>query len=105
MQTLLLQVLQWWSIIFLLGCVALPFTTKLFSSFFDKGYTFSKTIGIVTVSFVALLIGIFHLAPFTVFSLISILAIFAIASIFFSQKQQIVLTCKLHWKIFLFEEI
>ncbi|HYK09102.1 MAG TPA: DUF2298 domain-containing protein [Candidatus Eisenbacteria bacterium] len=105
MQTLLLQTLQWWIIIFILGSIALPFASKLFASFFDKGYTFSKTIGIVAVSYCALVLGTMHILPFTTLSLSGITFVLAGVSLLFFIRLKTFSVVKSHWKIFLFEEV
>ena len=43
----LVQLLQWWGVLFGIGVLFLPLCTRLFNSFFDRGYAFSKVMGMV----------------------------------------------------------
>jgi YYY domain-containing protein len=58
-------VVQWWGTVFLIGAVAFPLTKVLFSSWYDRGYFFSKAVGMAVVPFVVYLLGMLHVAPFT----------------------------------------
>lgn len=58
-------VITWWFVLFLFGAGFLPLTFRLFTSFFDKGYLFSKLIGLVLVGYIVFVLGAFHIAPFT----------------------------------------
>ena len=55
----------WWFTIFLFGLAFLPLTFKLFSSFWDKGYIFTKTIALISVTYLVFVLGVLRLAPFT----------------------------------------
>lgn len=57
--------LKWWGMFFLIGVIFLPITTRLLGSFFDKGYAFSKVIGIVILSYLVLTFGAAHILPFS----------------------------------------
>ncbi len=60
--------LQWWAVILVLGLIFLPLTGLLFQSFEDKGYLFSKTIGIAVTGYLMWLFSSLHLLKFTVTS-------------------------------------
>ncbi|HUD44682.1 MAG TPA: DUF2298 domain-containing protein [Patescibacteria group bacterium] len=60
-----LSVLQWWALLFVIGLVFISFTSRFFSHFADKGYAFSKMLGISIISYTIFVIGILHIAPFT----------------------------------------
>jgi len=53
-------VLSWWYILLILGIGFLPVSFLLFGKFFDKGYIFSKLIGIIFVSYTILSWGLPH---------------------------------------------
>lgn len=55
----------WWFILFAIGFSFFPFTRTIFSQFFDKGYVFSKIIGITIISYIVFFVGIFHVLAFT----------------------------------------
>lgn len=44
-------IIKWWLYILLIGILFLPIVQKYFHCFFDKGYGFSKVIGILTLSY------------------------------------------------------
>lgn len=50
-------VFEWWLYILFIGILFLPVTQKYFPSFFDKGYGFSKVIGILALSYSSWLLG------------------------------------------------
>lgn len=43
----------------------MPLTVLLFGKFFDKGYIFSKVLGIIIVSYLSFILSTFHIVPFT----------------------------------------
>lgn len=57
--------LQWWIMIFILGLIFMPLTTILFSRFHDRGYLFSKTIGIAVTGYLMWLFSSLHIFKFT----------------------------------------
>jgi len=60
--------LQWWITIAYIGIIFLPLTTLVFNSFHDKGYLFSKSIGVAIVGYLMWLLSSLHLMKFTVVS-------------------------------------
>ncbi len=70
--------LYWYFILFVLGLLFFPITKKLFSSFFDQGYAFSKTIAILVLSYAAFVLGTLKLLPFSRTSLIVLIILFAL---------------------------
>ncbi|HWY79972.1 MAG TPA: DUF2298 domain-containing protein [Candidatus Sulfotelmatobacter sp.] len=80
-------VVQWWLVLFVLGIGFAPITIRLFDPFFDKGYLFSKLIGTLFVGYAVFLLGTFHIAPFTNFTIIAV-AIVLIAGSFYLLKQK-----------------
>jgi len=102
---LILQVFDWWLVLFLLGTLAMPFTAKLFSIFFDKGYAFTKTIGIIFISYSIFLLSTIHILQFNIFSLIILVVLVIGASIFYAKRWDFIKLLRQNWKIFLFEEI
>jgi uncharacterized membrane protein len=77
---------QWWSVLFIISIIFTPLTYYLFPNFIDRGYIFSKSIGILIVSYVMLVVGIVHILPFSFFSLVLILVLCAVFSIFAAKK-------------------
>ncbi len=62
--------LQWWLAIFILGIIFMPTASVLFKSFHDKGYIFSKTLGIGVAGFIMWLAASFHIMKFNTASVI-----------------------------------
>ncbi len=99
------SVLQWWSVLFLLGVGFLPLTFLLFKKFFDKGYIFSKLLGLGITGYVIMLLGMLHIVAFTT---LSISVVFLLLSLFlygYFRKENILLIIKHTWRIILFEEL
>ncbi|MDF2944465.1 MAG: putative rane protein [Herbinix sp.] len=57
--------LQWWVTIAIIGVIFLPLTTLIFGSFHDKGYLFSKTIGIGITGYIMWFLSSVHVMKFT----------------------------------------
>lgn len=77
---------QWWIALFLIGVIFTPITYYLFPNFVDRGYIFSKSIGILILSYLMLVVGIIHVLPFSFFSLVLLLVLCAVLSIFAARK-------------------
>ncbi len=100
-----LFIFQWWVMIFTIGIIFLPLTVKIFSSFLDKGYIFSKILGIVFISYIVFIFGTFKILPFTqptIFLTIGTLLTFNLFLIY--KYPNILISLKKYWKIFIFEE-
>jgi YYY domain-containing protein len=61
----LLIVVIWWATVFAIGAAAWPLTRKLFASWWDCGYSFSKAVGLAGVTGIAWYLGSFKVLPFT----------------------------------------
>src|SRR3989344_3039605 len=76
MITDLLFVLQWWFVWFILGIAFLPLTTIIFSNFFDRGYIFSKILGLLLLSYTVWFLSSLKILPFASWSIILIFILF-----------------------------
>ncbi|OGE20576.1 hypothetical protein A2874_02580 [Candidatus Daviesbacteria bacterium RIFCSPHIGHO2_01_FULL_43_17] len=101
----LINIFQWWVMIFALGVIFLPLCALLFSNFFDRGYIFAKILGMLLVSYLAWILASLKILPFSLPTLIGILAIFIVASTVISYFKQSFQKLGGQWKIILFEEI
>src|SRR5476649_1111004 len=98
-------VLLWWFVIFILGIGFLPLSMILFSKFFDRGYIFSKLLGIGIVSYVVYFLGIIHVVPFgQISSFIIMVGVMGLTFYLIPKKWRIKYFFKNDWKIFLAEE-
>lgn len=67
----------WWLLLFSLGVVVFPLTFFFFEKFFDGGYSFSKIIGVILLSYLTWIVSSVGLSPFgqslvvTIFVLLS----------------------------------
>lgn len=69
----LLYIFRWYALIFAVGIIFLPLSFRLFSSFQDKGYLFSKILGIGILSYLIFALGSIHLLSFSFWGSILVL--------------------------------
>ncbi|OGG11439.1 hypothetical protein A2Z00_05665, partial [Candidatus Gottesmanbacteria bacterium RBG_13_45_10] len=74
-------VLRFWGTLFLVGAVAYPITKRLFSSWYDGGYLFTKAVGMVLVTYLVYVAAMLHLVPFTFNSIVGALGIVFVVGI------------------------
>ncbi|WP_281532721.1 DUF2298 domain-containing protein [Anaerocolumna aminovalerica] len=65
---------RWWLSVFVLGILFLPLTRKMFSSYHDGGYLFSKVIGIASSGYLMWLLSSLKILKFTEVSCYIVLA-------------------------------
>ncbi len=109
MLTDFISILIWWATIFFLGLLTLPFIVTIFSKFWDKGYIFTKTLSLITVTYLSLITSIFKIIPFTLSGLLIIILIYlTVVFIFLKSKnnyQRFISVIKSHCGIFIAEEL
>jgi YYY domain-containing protein len=99
------SIFLWWLTILVIGSVFLPLSTKIFSKFFDRGYLFSKVLGIILSSYAVWLLASTKTLPFDKLTIIVVLAVGLLANIIFNNKfKQENENEKLPWKMIFFEE-
>ena len=59
------QLFQWWGAIVLLGIAFYPLSAMIFRRFDDRGYLFSKAIGLVVTGWLMWILASFRILPFT----------------------------------------
>lgn len=96
------QTLQWYFALLCLGVVFFGITKKLFPGFFDQGYAFSKTIGLLFLSYGVFLLSNLHILPFHELTLY-LLLVCAIGTGYWIQRNQ--KKEKINWIIFICEEL
>ena len=98
----ILSILQWWAVFFVIGMIFTPLTNNIFRSFVDRGYLFSKVLGLGIISYCLLVLNVSHVLPFGFMSIILILwACGIINFILFKRKIDIK---KFPFKLIIFEE-
>lgn len=87
----ILSILQWWIVFLILGIFFLPLTGIIFRKFIDKGYIFSKILALALSSYLVFLFGIFHIAPFSIFTILLVIIGFTLinASLLLKNKFQV----------------
>jgi len=108
-------ILYWWILIFGIGVVYLPLSFFLFGNFFDKGYAFTKTLGILLISYIVWLLGSLKILPFLNGTIWLIIAGGVAFNYYFLPRVRILNQSerwvglkpilKNKWRIFVFEEI
>lgn len=82
--------ITWWLVLAALGIGFMPITYKIFSSFHDNGYLFSKTIGLAVSGYLMWLLASLRLVKFTSVSCLVIVIITFIVNgvIFYKEKDK-----------------
>ncbi|MBI4297063.1 MAG: hypothetical protein HY676_00845 [Chloroflexi bacterium] len=83
----MLPVALWWLWAEVLGLVMLPFTFALFRNLPDRGYAFSKAVGLLTLGYLLWLAGSLHILPNTSLSIFLLLALLAAGSAFLLHRR------------------
>lgn len=97
-------ILKWWLFLFGTGLIFFPLTQTTFSKFFDKGYIFSKTLGIALLTYIVFIFGVFKILPFSLPTIALVLIAFLIFDFFLVKKRAIKLN-KRHVGIIIFQEV
>jgi uncharacterized membrane protein len=102
-----LFVFNWWLLILGLGLICLPLTFYFFANFFDRGYIFSKILGILILSYLTWLLGSSKILPFTQLNLFLIVVFLLLVNFFFLKKSKLSFKkiIKEKWRFFVGEEI
>ena len=82
----LINILQWWGIFFLIGIIFTPITSLIFPNFFDKGYIFSKIIGLAFISYAVFILGFLKILPFETQNLYFVVGVFILINLFVNKK-------------------
>lgn len=73
---------KWWFVLLLLGGAFMPVTGIIFDGFHDKGYLFSKTIGIAVTGYFVWLLSSMRILKFTSASCVVIAALLLAANVY-----------------------
>ena len=65
--------LTWYFYLLAIGIVFFPLAIRIFGQFFDKGYPFAKTIGIIVLSYTLFVLGKIRVIPFSQESIVFLL--------------------------------
>ena len=96
---------QWWLMFLGIGFIFFPVTSIIFKNFFDKGYIFSKIIGIVFISYFVFILGIFKLLRFDQTTIFFVLWILFLLNIYVFKRTSPLKHLKNNLFIYIFEEL
>src|SRR3989337_3430064 len=65
MNTDAFYILSWWFLLLIVGLSSIPVSFLLFRKFVDLGYGFAKTLGLLFITYLALIGGVFRVIPFS----------------------------------------
>ena len=100
------SVLIFWLVNLILGLTCLPITIRIFHKFVDRGYIFSKIMGILITSYIIWLGGSLKIIPFSKITiLIVIIGLLLINLRLFPKKFLPAKEAKTPWFWFLLEEV
>lgn len=100
----ILTFLQWYVMLLILGLILYPLTSLIFSSFFDKGYIFSKVIGALVLSYLLFLLGTLHILPFTNTSVLIVIILLIVINFFIAKTYKGLLFTKQSFRLLVIEE-
>lgn len=99
-----IYIIQWWFVFFIIGLIFLPITSTVFQKFNDKGYLFSKVLGLGLISYFSFILNTFRIFPFNLITILLVIWVFLLLNLRLSNRVKF-LEIKSRWKIFLFEEM
>jgi YYY domain-containing protein len=99
------SVVSWWLAIFTIGIIFFPTTFYFFHKFLDKGYIFSKIIGILIVSYLIWILGSLKLLPFSRLVIIVVLLGAMLFNLWIIKRINKIEFKKLPFWLFILEEI
>jgi len=85
----LVNVFQWWIYLLGIGFIFLPITRKIFGSFFDQGYLFSKVLGILFSSYLVWLLASLKILPFYKETIWLVLILGIVVNLFIFSKKSL----------------
>lgn len=98
------SILVWWLMLFVIGISFLPLTLLIFQNFFDKGYIFSKILGLMIVTYIIWFLGSIRILPFSLIGVIGILIVSFLINTTLAINKQLFPIIKKNLVFFLFEE-
>jgi len=96
--------LIWWVYLFGIGIIFIPLSSVLFGKFFDRGYTFAKSLGLCILTYLIYILGTFHLLPFNRISIFIVLSVAILLNFYIFKKNKLKISFK-GIKIIIFQEI
>jgi len=100
-------ILVWWLMLTLLGILAYPLVFSAFRGLTDRGYIFSKTLGMLLLAYCTWILACLHIVAFSHLSTLIVIATFLmLASILMVwQRRTIIAFLRQRWRLLLIEEV
>ncbi|MGZ9234719.1 MAG: DUF2298 domain-containing protein, partial [Anaerolineales bacterium] len=101
-------VLAWFVVIQFIGLIAFPLTFVVFKPFADRGYIFSKTLGLLLVGWGAWMIASLRLAPFTWGAILAVMVVMTLISVSLGGREKwtdLLSFLRSRWGLVLLEEV
>ncbi len=67
------DIFKWWALLLMIGLITFPISFFLFRKTYDKGYMFSKVIGLFLIGYLSWLLGFIHFSTATIWIVIALL--------------------------------
>lgn len=103
-----IPVLAWFIVFQIVGQIAFPLTFFIFKPFADRGYIFSKAIGLLLVAWGAWMIASLRFAPFTWWTILGVMVLLLLGSVLLISKQrwtELLSFVRARWQLLLLEEV
>jgi YYY domain-containing protein len=100
-------ILAWVLVLELIGLLTLPLTVATFQRLTDRGYIFSKSLGLLVIAWGGWMIASLRIAPFTWWLILLCALILAVVSFFIVRKRwnELLYFVNNNWRLLLAEEI
>lgn len=100
-------VVIWWLVLLVLGLLAFPLLFAPLRRFSDRGYIFSKLLGVLLLSYIVWALSALHVLAFSHLTLVLVLfaLVFLGLVLFFVQRAAIFDFVRKHWWLLLIEEV
>lgn len=101
----LTNIIKWFATFFLAGIIFTPLTFSIFSNFRDKGYIFSKIIGIAFISYSVFIVSWLKILPFSFPEIVLVSFAFLLINIYIAKKTDFIEIFKENLKLIILEEL
>ena len=103
----MLDIVSWYIAIQALGILAFPAAFVLFKRLPDRGFTLAKPAGMVFFAYILWVLGLTHIAPNTQLTIIVILVVAAVPSIYLFVRNfaEIVAFARENWTVLVVGEV
>ena len=98
-----LDMTKWWFVFFLIGVTFFPLTAKIFDKFLDRGYVFSKFLGLIFISYTIYILSSIHILKFNQINIVLVWVILSLISLLILKRGKFEL--KKFTKIIIAEEL